>query len=74
MDIVPNFFVGSGQAAKPEKPRPKYEMLQIAFTNDPKLRASFGAWLYEQFDTLVAEYKKYGRFRTLQELTENPLD
>ena len=73
MDIIPNFFVGSGQA-KVEKPRPQYEMLQIAFANDPHLRRDFGLWLYERFDTLVAEYKTHGRFLSLQELHDSPLD
>jgi len=65
MDIKPNFLVGSAV--------PKQEMLQIAFCNDAKLRASFGQWLYDNFSDLVNEYKIHGRFLTLAE-TEKILE
>jgi len=65
IDFKPNFF----SSAKPASE----SLLQIAFCNDPKFRASYGQWLYENFDDLAREYKTYGRFLTLAEIEENPL-
>jgi hypothetical protein len=65
-DIKQNFFTNAS-------PAPQQQMLQIAFSNDAKLRAKFGAWLYDNFDTLADEFKYYGRFLTLAEIEENPL-
>jgi hypothetical protein len=67
LEIKHNFFTSA-------KPAPQQQMLQIAFSNDAKLRARFGEWLADNFDTLVDEYKTYGRFLTLKEIQENPLD
>jgi hypothetical protein len=67
IEYKPNFF--SKQAAS----APSLAS-QIAWANDPKFRAEFGGWLYDNFSDLVAEYKKHGRFLTLQELSENPLE
>lgn len=63
-DIRQNFFTGAA---------PQQQMLQIAFVNDPKLRARFGEWLYDNFDILSDEFKYYGRFLSLDEIN-NPLD
>jgi hypothetical protein len=70
IDFKPNFFTGS--AANPA-PVPQVQMLQIAFSNDPKFRADFGGWLYDNFSELAREYKTYGRFLPLSELN-NPLE
>ena len=67
MGVKPNFFSPSDAAL------PANVMLQIAFANDPKFRASFGSWLYDNFDLLVEEHNTYGRFLTQDEL-ESPLD
>ena len=69
MDIKPNFFSKTSAA-------PAVSMPVIQFVNDPKYREDFGFWLYENFDELVAEYKKYGRFLSLSELQDpdSPLD
>ena len=64
LEVKPNFFSTA-------KPAP--QMLEIAFCNDPKYRAAFGQWLYDNFDNLVAEQKKHGRFLTLAE-TEKILE
>lgn len=64
LDFKQNFFTSA-------KPAPT--MPEVQFCNDPKFRASFGGWLADNFDALAAEYKKYGRFLTLAEIEENPL-
>jgi hypothetical protein len=64
IDFKPNFF---------SSPPPETQMLQIAFSNDPQFRARFGQWCYDNFDVLVEEYKKHGRFLTLAE-TEQILE
>jgi hypothetical protein len=46
----------------------------IQFMNDPKYRAAYGRWLYDNFDSLVAEYNTHGRFLSLQEIESNPLE
>lgn len=66
LEIKQNFFTAA-------KPAPQQQMLQIAFSNDAKLRAKFGEWLYENFDILADEFKYYGRFLTLDEIN-NPLN
>lgn len=65
-DIKPNFFTGSAV--------PKQEMLQIVVMNDVKFRAGYYDWLYKNFDLLVDEYDEHGRFLSLQELQDSPLD
>ena len=47
---------------------PPVTMPVIQFVNDPQYRVGFGMWLYERFNGLSDEYKKYGRFLTLQEI------
>ena len=64
LDFKPNFFSAS---------KPAQQMLSIAFCNDPKYRAAFGQWLYDNFSDLVNEYKIHGRFLTLAE-TEKILE
>ena len=68
-EIKPNFFTGNAQPAPVSLPL-------IQFMNDPRYRAGYGAWLYDNFDSLVDEYKYYGRFLRLSEFqdTDNPLD
>lgn len=63
LDFKQNFF---GNA------KPALEEIQI--TNDSVLRANLGAWLYENFDELAREYKANGRFLSLQEILDSPLD
>jgi hypothetical protein len=67
MDIKPNFFSSTA------KPAP-VTMPVIQWVNDPKYRRDFGQWLYENFDTLISEYKTHGRFLSLQELQDSPLE
>lgn len=70
LDFKPNFFTGKAAPA----PSPgATQMMQIAWSNDPIFRRSFGMWLYAEFDTLMAEHKQHGRFLSLQEI-ENPLE
>lgn len=64
LEVKPNFFTSA-------KPAPS--MPEIVFANDPKYRASFGRWCYDNFDSLVAEFKLHGRFLTLAE-TEKILE
>ena len=66
MDIKPNFFMNAAKPAQVTLP-------VIQFMNDPQFRASYGKWLYDNFNELTAEYKVNGRFLTLQEINE-PLD
>ena len=66
MDIKQNFFSGSA------KPAP-VTMPVIQWVNDPNYRRAFGTWLYNNFDLLVAEHKRHGRFLTLAE-TEKILE
>ncbi len=69
MDIKPNFFTKAATAPAPS-------MSQIMFANDAKYRAAFGLWCYNNFSSLVDEYKKHGRFLSLHEITDpdSPLD
>jgi hypothetical protein len=69
MEIKTNFFTKAATAPAPT-------MAQVMFTNDPKYRAAYGGWLYENFDELAREYKLHGRFLALSELqdTDSPLD
>jgi hypothetical protein len=59
MDIKQNFFTSA-------KPAPT--MPEIQFANDPKFRSSYGQWLSDNFEELVAEFKTHGRFLTLAEI------
>jgi len=70
MDILPNFFSKAATAPAP------VTMPIIQFVNDPAYRRAFGTWLADNFEELAHEYKKHGRFLTLQELqdTDSPLD
>ena len=65
LDFKPNFFTGGTKA--------QVSMPMIQWVNDPQYRAGYGQWLYENFDELAREYKKHGRFLSLQEINE-PLD
>ena len=62
-------FFHKPTAAKPVQ----VTMPLIQFMNDSKYRASFGEWLYQNYESLTAEYKKYGRFLTLQEIEDGIL-
>ena len=62
-------FFHKPTAAKPAQ----VTMPLIQFMNDPKYRVAFGLWLYERFNGLTAEYKKHGRFLTLQEIEDGIL-
>ncbi len=64
-EIKENFF-----RAKPEP----VTMPLIQWVNDPKYRRDFGLWCHENFDSLVNEYKQYGRFLTLKEIENNPIE
>ena len=68
LDLKQNFFIGSGRAAKTETPQ--VTMPLILWQNDPQFRHGFGRWLQDNFETLVQEYKQYGRFLSLKELDE----
>jgi hypothetical protein len=64
-EIKENFF-----RAKPE---PVTTSL-IQWMNDPVYRAHFGMWCHQNFDALVDEYKTHGRFLTLKEIENNPIE
>jgi len=66
MDFKTNFFTSAASKPAPTMP-------EIMWANDPRYRAAFGGWCYENFDILVDEYKYYGRFLSLHEIN-NPLD
>ena len=70
LEVKPNFFT----SAAPAKPS-EFQLIQIAFANDPNFRMKFGLWLADNFDSLAAEFKTHGRFLTLQEVErlESPL-
>jgi len=68
MDIKANFFSKAATAPAP------VTMPVIQFVNDPEYRRAFGTWLADNFNILAAEYKQYGRFLSLQEIQDSPLD
>jgi hypothetical protein len=65
-EIKENFYKS---AAKPVVTLPV-----IQFLNDPEYRRDFGHWLYKNFDLLVDEYKTHGRFLTVKEIDNNPIE
>jgi len=67
LDLKQNFFTSAAPAPS---------MPEIMWANDPLYRREYGSWLYENYETLIAEYKRYGRFLSLSEVEnlENPLD
>lgn len=75
-DIKENFFASDDltmeevlklKPVKEKKPEP-VTVDTIRLLNDDAFRRDFGMWLYERFNNLTAEYKKHGRFLTLQEI------
>ena len=63
-EIKENFF-----RAKPVA----VSMPLILWMNDSAYRRDYGRWLYENFNLLVAEFKKHGRFLTLKETEDSIL-
>jgi hypothetical protein len=73
IDFKSNFFTGGAKPAPEQTPAPPTQAMEILWANDPKFRVDFGQWLYENYSSLVDEYKTHGRFLSLKE-TENPLE
>lgn len=67
-NIVENFYKPA--AAKPAP----VTMPLIQWMNDPGYRRDYGMWLHQNFDLLANEYKIHGRFLTLRETQDFPLD